>query len=39
MAVTASHRMATAGLEYKSLCFRGTAQPLEERELVRQVVG
>lgn len=39
MAVTASHRTATAGLEYKFLYFRGTAQPLEESELVHQVVG
>lgn len=39
MAVTASHRTAMAGLEYKSLYFCGTAQPLEERELVHQAVG
>lgn len=39
MAVTASHHMAMAGLECKSLYFRGAAQPLEEREFVRQAVG
>lgn len=39
MAVTASHRTAKTGLEYKCLYFHGTAQPLEERDLVRQAVG
>jgi len=39
MAVTAAHGSATAGLEYESLCFCGTAQPLAEKELVRQAAG